>query len=144
MSEEIQTPLHEGTEQSPGAEDITAVRFIVGDTDASAPLLTDAQITAALEAAEGDHDRAALACLESLTSRFSLQADIATGDTKLSYSKAAENLAKREGDLRARIVAGGAPFAGGISRSDKETRRQDDDRNDGAFRRGQFNDRRNW
>lgn len=144
MSEEIQTPLHEGTEQA-GAEDITAVRFIVGDLDASSPLLTDEQIAATLEAAEGDHDLAALACLESLARRFALQADIATGDLKLTYSKAAENLAASAADLRARIVAGGgAPFAGGISRSDKETRRQNDDRNDGAFRRGQFNDHRNW
>jgi hypothetical protein len=130
---------------APGAEDIAAVRFAIGDIDAAAPLLTDKQIGTVLEEVEGDREWASVACLESLSRRYALQADISTGDTKLTYSKQAENLAERARELRARVVASrGGPFAGGISVSDKEAREENSDRVGGVFRRGQFDDHRDF
>jgi hypothetical protein len=130
---------------APAAEDIAAVRFAIGDLAAAAPLLTDEQIGTALEEVEGDREWASVACLESLSRRYALQADIATGDIKLTYSKQAESLAKSAADLRARVVASkGGPFAGGISVADKEAREGNSDRVQGSFRRGQFNDHRDF
>jgi hypothetical protein len=122
----------------PSPEEITAVRFKVGDVDSEAPLLGDEEIGAALEA-EGSTEGAAAACADSLARRFALQADVHTGDLRLIYSRQSEVLAKLALELRKRVTAGsGPPFAGGISNADKEARVEDKDRTPGSFRRGQF------
>lgn len=120
------------------AEERTAVRFEAGDLDASAPLPADEQIDHALTEAGSVRGAAAL-CLESLSRRFALQADVSTGDLRLSYSKQSDSLAKRAEELRSTIAASsGAPFAGGISRGDKEARAADPDRAQPGFTRRQF------
>lgn len=115
-----------------------AVRFEVGDIDADSQILTDEQVDTAL-AEEGDDVRGAAArLLESLSRRYALQADVSTGDLRLTYSRQSEALAKRAGELRTTQGTVGAPFAGGTSRSDKEVRAGESDRVQGAFTRGQF------
>lgn len=121
----------------PSSEERTAVRFEAGDSDAS-PLLTDEEIDHALSE-EGDVRGAAALCLESLSRRFATQADVATGDLRLSYSRQSKALAERAEELRSSIqAASGPPFAGGISRADKEARAQNTDRAQPSFTRHQF------
>jgi hypothetical protein len=124
------------------AEDIQAVRFEVGDLDPDAPALTDAHIEFALDA-EGSVQGAAAACLESLSRRYAQLANVSTGDLSVSYGGRSSDLASRAAELRSRIAGNtAAPFAGGISRSDKEARREDADRVQPAFRRQQFDKHR--
>ncbi len=122
----------------PTAEEIKAVRYEVGDFDATSQILTDEQITYVLDEEGNDVRGAAARLLESLSRRYALQADVATGDLRLTYSRQSEALAKRAGELRTTQGTVGAPFAGGTSRSDKEARAADSHRTQGAFSRGQF------
>lgn len=122
---------------SPASSEKDAVRFEIPDTDESAQLIGDAEIEYTLEQ-EASVYGAAARCCESLSRKFAMQADIATGDIKLTYSKQAENLAERAKELRARAQGAHAPFAGGISRADKEGRVESEDRVQSAFSRGQF------
>ena len=121
----------------PGADEKDAVRFEIPDTDQAMHLVSDEEITYALTKESGILGAAALCC-EVVARRFAQQADIGTGDTKLTYSKQAENLADRAKELRARAAGQGIPYAGGISQADKETQAEDEDRVQGSFNRGQF------
>lgn len=121
------------------AEGRQAVRDEVGDVDATSPLLSDEQIDRALAKEDDDVRGAAALCLESLSRRFALQADVATGDLRLTYSRQSDALAKRAAEIRSTLPgAAGAPFAGGISRVDKEARAGNGDRVQPNFRRQQF------
>jgi hypothetical protein len=117
--------------------DIGKVRFEIPDTTEDGRLLDDAEIVHALNEENG-FVAAAARCCETIARRFAMQADIATGDVKITYSKQAENLSERAKDLRKRVQGAGIPFAGGVSRTDKENRALDEDRVQGAFSRGQF------
>jgi hypothetical protein len=121
----------------PSLSDADAVRFEIPDTDESTQLVSDEEIEYAL-AEESGVRAAAARCCESIARRYAMQADVATGDTKVTYSKAAENLAARAKELRALSTSSVPPFAGGTSVSDKTNRSQDEDRTPGAFTRGQF------
>lgn len=118
---------------------IADVRFYVGDTE-EPYLLTDSQIMLAIDATTGDMLAAAL-CARSLSARFAREAD-SRFETLWSYNsqKAAafEKLA-RNLEQRAKLSGGlGTPVAGGISRADTESARQDTDRVRPVFQEGQF------
>jgi hypothetical protein len=135
-------PLTTETFAAASADELQAVRFEVGDLDADAPALTDAQIEFALDA-EGSVKGAAAACLESLSRRYAQLANVSTGDLSISYTGSSEALANCAAELRSKIAGNNAaPFAGGISRSDKAARREDADRAQPAFRRRQFDKHR--
>lgn len=118
---------------------IATVRFYVGDTT-TPYLLTDEQITLAIDATTGDLAAAAL-CARSLSARFARQVDTRFETVASDYSQRAsafemlarnlEQQAKRAGGL-------GLPVAGGISRADVETADQSEDRVRPYFRDGQF------
>lgn len=121
----------------PTSSERDAVRFEIPDTDSAAQLFSNEEIAYALGQESGVW-AAAARCCETLARKFASQADLATGDVKLTYSKQAENLAERAKELRLRAQGAAVPFAGGISQADKEARAQDEDRVQGAFNRDQF------
>src|SRR5690606_38893818 len=83
-----------GLEVAADPQDIAAVRFEIGDTDADSQQFSDQQIEYALTA-EGGVRGAAAACLESLARRYAHLADISTGDLRVSYRGAAKALAEQ-------------------------------------------------
>lgn len=116
------------------------VRLYVGD--ATEPyLLTDEQITLAIDATTSDLAAAAL-CARFLSARFARQVDKRfetiwsyNSQKAVAYEKLARNLeqqAKRAGGL-------GVPVAGGISRADMENAENDGDRVRPFFRANLFN-----
>lgn len=119
---------------------IETVRFYVGDT-ATPYLLTDDQITLAIDATTSDLAAAAL-CARSLSAHFARQVDKRfetiwsyNSQKSMAYEKLARNLeqqAKRAGGL-------GVPAAGGISRADMESAENDGDRVRPFFRANMFN-----
>lgn len=118
---------------------IADVRFYVGDT-ATPYLLTDEQITLAIDATTSDLAAAAL-CARSLSARYARQVDTKFETISSSYSQksmAFEKLA-RNLDQQAKRAGGlGLPLAGGISRADVESVNEDEDRVRPFFRDGQF------
>lgn len=122
---------------NPADSDRDAVRFEIPDTDASAELVSDEEIAYALSVEAGVVGAAARCC-EIVARRFAQQADIATGDVKLTYSQQAKTLAVRAKELRALANGSHAPYSGGMVRSRKEAFAEDEDLEQGNFRRGQF------
>jgi hypothetical protein len=122
-----------------------AVRFEIQDTNSESPLLQDAEVEYAItqEApnappSEGEVLSAAARCMEALQRLFAMQADTEVGSLKSTYSKQAEGYAKRAAELRQRAMGMNAPWAGGLSESEKQSREEDLDRVPPMFKRGQF------
>lgn len=79
---------------------------------------------------------------EILARKYAFKADLAVGDYRESFSdisKRWQDLA--EGFRRKAVVAGGRPYAGGISLSDKRDQAKDPDRPKPDFWRGMWDNR---
>ncbi len=124
----------------PSANDISAVRFLIGDT-AEPFLLTDDQIQFALDQAAGKTYPAAAACARALAARFARDVDERFEEIwqdSSQRSKAFEQLARRL-DVDAKRQGGlGIPVAGGISRADMDSVNAQTDRVKPHFRRNMF------
>lgn len=117
------------------------VRFLIGDTDFDDQLVEDEEINYAI-AVEANNTLAAIRIARALAGKFSRKVDKSVGDLRLSYSQQAKNfreLAKflENSNSTATIPI---PYAGGISRSNKKTVREDSDRVPGSFSRGMHDD----
>ena len=120
----------------PAAQPRDAVRFLVGDTDAADPLASDEEIAWAL-ARHGTATAAAAAVARAIAAGFARSVQRSVGDLGVNlaqrhahYLALADRLAAE--DRR----AGAMPYAGGLSRADKQGARADADRVRPAFRLG--------
>jgi hypothetical protein len=110
------------------------LRRIIGDTVEASPQFQDEELTFMLgtvtpvppEAIDG----AAVAALRYLANQYSRSADRAAGATKINYSQIAKAYTTQANALErnSRAPFQGAPYAGGISRTDKATERCNPDR----------------
>ena len=121
--------------QDPALTDRDKVRFLVGDTDESNRLLTDAEV-AWLISEEPNVYLAAASAARSLAAKFAVLVDKAVGDLRISYSKRNDHYAKLAASLNARgNVRVPVPYAGGTSIDDKRAQVLDTDRAKPAFSR---------
>lgn len=134
---------------TPGANVLEAVRYEMQDINPAAPLLEDAEVEYAItvEAPNAPPSTneilsAAARCMEVLSRRFAAIADRSSGTLKIASSKRATIYAERAVDLRERSQEYHAPYAGGISRSEKRAQAQNPDREGSMFRLRQFQNRR--
>lgn len=67
--------------------DITRVRFYVGDTESTAAIFTDEEITFII-AEEGDYQHAVIECIRSIIARISANPDFTADWLKVDASKA--------------------------------------------------------
>lgn len=104
------------------------IRLEINDTDETAPLLQDEEISQAL-AVEGSFWGAAARCCEIIARSFLRKVDvrIGRGGTSLTYSTAANQYFDMAQKLRAKSSAIAAPWAGGTSKSAKDSLAQDTD-----------------
>lgn len=130
---------------SPVNSVLDAVRFEIQDTNSKSPLLQNGEIEYAISKeapndppSEGEVLSAAARCMEVLTRLFSAQADTELGSLKVTYTKQAAGYAKQAEKLRLRAQGMHAPFAGGLSESERQQREADTDRVQPAFARKQF------
>jgi hypothetical protein len=96
-----------------------AVRFAIGDTDATDPLLTDEEINH-LVAEYGTAKQAAPAAAEAIAAKFSRQASKSVGDLSIQLNQKAEAymaLARRLAQRASTVAA--APYAGGVDAADR-------------------------
>jgi len=118
------------------------VRFLIGDTDVNSPQLGDSEILYAISS-EGNALLAAVACATALQARYSRLSDESVGDVSKSYSQRADAFEKLAKALRRRNAERSVcPYAGGISKADKETNVLDEDRVDNAFNKELHNNPR--
>lgn len=112
----------------PSANDRDEVRFLVGDTDTTDQLVTDEEIAYAV-AEEGNNLLAAAKVAKAIMAKFARLVDKSVGDLKLSYSQRLTAYKELVDQLTDRgMVSTGAPFAGGISITDKNNREDETDR----------------
>jgi len=114
------------------------VRLLVGDTDPESPLqqrLENEEITDLLTIAGGFYAAAAMAC-DALAAKF---ARLATGKRMGQASlewKRFDQLTSMGKTLRASVSRAAVPFAGGISKTQRQSVDQDTDRIAPSFQRG--------
>lgn len=121
------------------------VRFLVGDTDAKKPFLQDEEIAYVLAKTNNDVDDAAVQACINIISQLSRLCDQTVGSVSKSYSQMRAGYMDTLALLRRNASGqGGAPYVGGISRSDSRLLRQSPDRVKPLFdsRRGVTSGRR--
>lgn len=136
----IQTWTYSG---DPGSSDLDKVRFLIGDTDPEDRMLGDEEILYVLADRGSVYSAASIACL-GLAARFSREVDKQVGDLKISAEQRAKHYqtlhehyasqAGESGGMSPYVLA--APYAGGISRSDRQAQIDDTDRRAPAFQEG--------
>jgi hypothetical protein len=115
------------------------VRFLVGDTNSKQPLLQDEEITYLLNKYNNYPLNASVRACEMIIAKFSRMADETVGSVSKSFSQMATAYFKTMEMLRTRIgLEGARPYAGGISKSDKQINRQNEDLVEPDFKKHQF------
>jgi hypothetical protein len=114
---------------NPGYSAKDQVRFLIGDTIQSDPILQDGEVDWLLSQYNNVPINAAIRACEAIISKFSRLADESVGQVKISFSQRCEGYRKTQVMLRNRLATEGAiPYAGGISISDKQAQVQNTDR----------------
>jgi hypothetical protein len=116
-----------------------SVRFHVGDVIKDDPQVNDEEIEYLLGDEGGNVLRAAARVAETIAAKYARQVDKTVGGLSLSAGRRQEKYSQLAQKLwsRARSTGSGlaAPYAGGISQSDKDTNAADTDRTQPAFTR---------
>ena len=112
----------------PSASDLDAVRFNVGDTNSEDKLLDDNEILYAL-AEEGTVRQASISCLQNLITVYARQVDGSVGKGSKALSQRVESFnTSLDRLLEKQSMSALNVFAGGLTRSGKETVQADTDR----------------
>ncbi len=114
-----------------------AVRLLIGDTDSTDPLLSDAEIAFYLSENGDNVYRAGSEACKAIAAKLARLPDFSAGSVSIT-SRRAEFLSLAETLGRKAITATVAPYAGGISKSDKRTREEGADRAGPFFTRNDF------
>jgi hypothetical protein len=125
---------------NPAGSPADQVRLYLGDTDTVTNLLSDSEVAFLLEDEGNNTLRAAARGAEILAAKAASKAeDKKVGPLQLANRRQSEldryRLLAKGLWARAATADGSAPFAGGISRTDKLTREQDGDRTPSVFTR---------
>ncbi len=102
----------------PGTSPKDTVRFLIGDTIATCPLLSDSEIEWVLSQYNNAPMNAAIRCVEVLIAQFSRQSDETIGPVKSMFSQKAVSFRKLMSDLRNRLATEDTTwFAGGVTKT---------------------------
>ncbi len=105
------------------------VRFLIGDTDRCDPILDDQEIYIYLNTYNNGVLISAARCCEAIAAKFSRRVSEGVGPVKIEFQQAAKAYRDMAMDLRRRsAIEDCAPYAGGISVSDKRAEEQNSDR----------------
>lgn len=117
------------TYTGPANSDSDAVRFLIGDTLSTDPLLSNEEVAWLLSERGGVYPAAIQAC-ETLAAKFARMTDTVVDDVEVKASQRAKQFRELRADLqrRAALSGGALPYLGGQSISDKQAREDDTDR----------------
>ena len=124
---------------APGSSSLSWVRMRVGDTSSGSYQVENEEIDAILDT-EGNKYLAAAVVAESMGARNASKVDRRVGSLSISGSQGAGNYFTLARRLRFEAAMRSAPYAGGISESDKADVEADTDRVQPSFSVGQFDD----
>jgi hypothetical protein len=115
-----------------------AVRFLIGDTDHADQLLYDAEISYLLTEEGGNVKAAAAKACYAIAGKFARKAtQKSVGDLSISYAQRQQQYIELAEKLEASVASSAvSPYAGGISVSDIDSNKADDDRPASDFERG--------
>lgn len=115
-----------------------AVRLLVGDTDSSDPLLSDAEVAFYLSENGSNNYRAGSEACKAIAAKLARLPDLKTGRVTISNSDRAKAFLDLADKLARKALSFVAPYAGGISKADKETQEENTDRVEPFFTRTSF------
>lgn len=121
----------------PGVSDKDTVRLLVGDTNPDQKQLHNEEVQWFLDN-NANLYLAASEAAKSIAALYAREVDKHVGDLRIWASQRQSQYLALAKELRLRAARGVSPYAGGISRSDKRSVQQNNDRVQPAFRRGQF------
>lgn len=110
----------------PSDSDRDEVRFLIGDTNSSYPLVQNEEVDWALTQ-EPQTQLAGALLLEHLATKTARLADMKVGDVSKSLSKLTEQYEARAKKLRTLAAGCALPFFGGLSKAGKEELAADSD-----------------
>lgn len=114
---------------NPAASAKDAVRFLVGDTDNSDPLLQDQEIIWLLGMYNQAPINTAIRACEAIMTKFARMANETVGQVKIDFNQKYKAYQEMRAELQRRLATEDAtPFAGGISISQKHVENQNRDR----------------
>jgi hypothetical protein len=116
------------------------LRFDLGDTLASDPLLQDEELDFCLSAESSYYGALARAC-ESIAQRFSREASTKVGALSLDLVGRAKQWSDRAAEYRRRASAMHAPSVGGLSKSEEAAALANPDRTGPYFRKDMMQNR---
>lgn len=122
---------------NPGNSDLDQVRFLVGDTISTEPLLDDREVLFAISSKTNLHMAGSMLA-DHLAARFSRKADYTVGPVSKSMSKLAESYRRLAADLRRDATAGALPSFPATKVAEKEALQQDDTLTKSHFAIGMF------
>ncbi len=93
----------------PNASTLDKVRFLIGDTDADAPQLSDAEVNAMLADNASQPYAASIALVERLIAKYARKVDKSMGDISISYSQMTQHYKDLLRQLRMRASIELAP-----------------------------------
>ena len=138
---------------APDSSALDGIRFLIGDTDTNDQLLSNEEITWVNSQVTGSTTSTAslyessYRCMISIASKFSRLADQSVGELSVSMSQKAEGARTQAKELKALSSKEGGvptPYAGGITKSDKDIDRENSDLVQPWIKSGQFGNVRDW
>jgi len=108
------------------SSDKDKVRFRIGDTDESLFEFSDEEIAAVISQ-EGSVVKAALALAESMLAKYSRFVDEKAGQVDIKHSSRTTQIEVLIRKLRRSLSLSASPYAGGLSKAEKKTDRDDTD-----------------
>lgn len=127
----------------PASSPTDNVRFMLGDTDIKTAYLSDSEIAYLLSENQDNALQAAFGGCDSIIAKLARNRDESVGSVSIAFSQQLAGFEKLSLILRRRFAKTGVPFAGGISRSQKQIERLNPDRVQPSFIRdeNQYPDR---
>jgi hypothetical protein len=123
--------------ETPDYSNKDAVRFLVGDTNPDQKLLENEEINWLLAQNTSVYVAASEAA-KAIAALYGREVDKQVGDLRISASQRQKQYLDLAKQLRSRAAQSVSPYAGGISRSDKQSVVANTDRVPPAFERGMF------
>jgi len=125
---------------TPAASSREWVRWRVGDTDSTDPLQTDTEVDAAVSV-YGSKFKAAAAGAKAIAAKYARKADMTMDQLSIKHSQKSEQYLALAAEIEASIgLDAGRVGSIAISRTDRETERDDTDRPEPAFTSGMFSE----
>lgn len=123
---------------NPAANNKDKVRFLVGDTDSTDQLVTDEEITWALEGST--IYSAASTIAQSISAKFSRLADKDVDDLSIKYSQIAKAYMDKAISLKKldNEKSFASPYLGGISKAEKDVASENNDLVQPEFKKDMF------